>query len=145
MAAALLKRHTWFNKSIKSPTLDEQLDSINLVIPEFKEAGYYEVKGTYSGGRIDPAFHVVQFIGWDKPTLIYHHGNNEQPFNYGHVAKNTFKTVILANKDQFDANIINLRAPPFHNEACANTWRRLDTYQNSPPCCQPQSNLSNSW
>nr|WP_319475082.1 alpha/beta hydrolase family protein [uncultured Sphaerochaeta sp.] len=115
MAAALLKRHTWFNKSIMSPTFDEQFDSINLVIPEFKEAGYYEVKGTYPGGMLDPAFHVVQFIGWDKPTLIYHHGNNEQPFNYGHVAKNTFKTVILSNKDQFDANIINIRAPFHHN------------------------------
>lgn len=115
MAALLLKRHTWFNKSIKSSTFDEQLDSIKLTIPEFKEAGYYEVEGTYPGGTIDPAFHVVQFLGWDKPTLIYHHGNNEQPFNYGPVAKNTFKTVILANKDHFDANIINIRAP-FHND-----------------------------
>jgi hypothetical protein len=115
MASLLLKRHTWFNKSIESPTFTEQLDSIELEMPEITGERYYEVKGTYPGGTIDPAFHVVRFIGWDKPTLIYHHGNNEQPFNYGFGSKNTFKSVVMANKDRFDANIINLRAP-FHND-----------------------------
>ncbi len=114
VASLLLKNATWFNKSIESPTFDEQLDSIELAVPAITGEGYYEVEGTYAGGKIDPAFHIVRFIGWDKPTLIYHHGNNEQPFNYGFASKNTFKTVILANKDQFAVNIINLRAP-FHN------------------------------
>lgn len=115
MASLLLNRHTWFNKSIESPPFDEQLDTIEITIPEITGEGCYEVEGSYIEGKIDPAFHVVQFLGWDKPTLIYHHGNNEQPFNYGFAAKNTFKSVILANKDRFDANIINLRAP-FHND-----------------------------
>lgn len=115
MASLLLKRHTWFHKSIKSPTFGEQLGSIDLAVPEFTGEGCYEVKGSYAGGTIDPAFHVVRFLGWDKPTVIYHHGNNEQPFNYGFAAKNTFKTIIMANLDRYDANIINLRAP-FHKD-----------------------------
>lgn len=45
--------------------------------------------------------------------MIYHHGNNERPFDYGKTSKNTFKTILYPNLSSIQGNIITIRAP-FH-------------------------------
>ncbi len=114
MTSLLMKNHLWFNHSIESPSYKEILDSIDLQLPKISKEGIYEVPATCSVGFIDPAFEVIQWIGSDVPTLIYHHGNNEQPFSYKPWSKNTFRSIVLKNKEHFKTNIINIRAP-FHN------------------------------
>lgn len=114
MTSALLKNGQWFRESIDSPGFKEHLDNILMELPKIQSEGFYEVKGTCLAGSADPAFHIAKWLGPEYPTVIYHHGNNESPFDYGFAAKNTFKSVILNNKDRFKANLINMRAP-FHN------------------------------
>ncbi len=63
---------------------------------------------------LDPAIKVEKWMGHDYPTIIYHHGNNERPFNHKAGAKNSFYTIFVKSKDQFQANLIVVRAP-FHN------------------------------
>lgn len=114
MASAIMKHRKWFRYSLESPTFREYVDTIELSLPEISGEGIYETPGSYSGGTLDPAFHIVKWLGPEYPSLIYHHGNNEQPFSYRTGSKNTFKTIVLAKKELFEANIINIRAP-FHN------------------------------
>lgn len=116
MTAMMLKNSQWFRESVDSPGFRDHLDNITMTLPEINMEGFYEVEGESLMGKVDPAFHVAKWIGSEYPTIIYHHGNNESPFDYGLASKNTFKTIVLANKDLFKANLITIRAP-FHNSS----------------------------
>ncbi|PKM85027.1 MAG: hypothetical protein CVU86_03995 [Firmicutes bacterium HGW-Firmicutes-11] len=114
MTALLTKNYRWFSDSIDSPGFRDQLRDIAITLPTVEGERFYEIDATSSEGRLDPAFHVVKWHGPEYPTIIYHHGNNENPFNYGRASKNTFKSILYKNKDEIDANLISLRAP-YHN------------------------------
>lgn len=115
VASTLLKNSKWFSQSVESAGFDDYLNSIELSIPEISGEGFYEIAAKTQSGTLDPAFHVAQWLGPEYPTVIYHHGNNETPFNYGIASKNTFKKIFLAEKSMYKANLISLRAP-FHNQ-----------------------------
>ena len=104
----------FFSKSIESPTFSEHFKGITLKIPGIDDEGKYEVVADTIVGKLDPAFLITQWKGEEYPTIIYHHGNNEHPFDFGRFAKNTFKNIFLAGNESVDANLIALRAP-FHN------------------------------
>ena len=109
--AATLSRFRYFSDSLDSPEFREHLKAIELDFPRIQGEGYYEVSASSLVGVVDPAFHVAQWKGSEFPTLIYHHGNNERPFDYGPTSKNTFKSIFLSKKDEIPANLISLRAP----------------------------------
>lgn len=115
VTSALFHSKKWFRNGIESVDFLEHIAQISLNFPEDLHEGIFEAGGTSLAGPIDPAFHVVQWIGPEYPTILYHHGNNERPFDYGFASKNTFKSVIMVEKETIKANIINLRAP-FHNQ-----------------------------
>ncbi len=115
MTALLFKKSQWFRESVESPGFEDHLNHIEMPSLDIKAEGFYEIEAETLAGKLDPAFHVVKWLGPEYPTLIYHHGNNERPFNYGFASKNTFKSTILVEKDLFNANLISVRAP-FHND-----------------------------
>ncbi|MFO7790123.1 MAG: hypothetical protein R6V32_06090 [Bacteroidales bacterium] len=114
--AFITGKNKYFAKSIESPGFQELLPLIDLTMPDDMSEGSYEPDATSPDGDIDPAFRVEKWLGGDFPTIIYHHGNNERPFDYRKTAKNSFLNVIAKEKDQFNANLINVRAP-FHNDS----------------------------
>lgn len=114
MTALLMKNERWFSDSIDSPGFRNQLSDIAMPLPIIEGEEVYELEATSSEKSLDPAFHVVKWRGPAYPTIIYHHGNNESPFNYGIGSKNTFKSILYKNRDAIDANLISLRAP-YHN------------------------------
>lgn len=59
---------------------------------------------------------MAKWIGYDYPTIIYHHGNNERPFDFNRSAKNTFANIFIKTKEDIKANLIVVRAP-FHNNS----------------------------
>jgi len=111
-------KHKYFSASIDSPSYVGHIVNMDLQIPEIKQEGIVELSLITLNGQMEPAFQVVKWLGLDYPTIIYHHGNNERPFDYGKHAKNTFKQIILQARPAFDANLIVLRAP-FHNTSLA--------------------------
>lgn len=111
--AAALSKFRFFSNSLESPEFREHLKAIELDVPRIQGEGYYEVPARSLVGAMDPAFHVAQWRGSEFPTLIYHHGNNERPFDYGPASKNSFKNIFLSKKEEIPANLISLRAP-FH-------------------------------
>jgi hypothetical protein len=113
LAALLMGRRKYLSQSVDSPTLAELLETTHLTLPAIEGEGVYEVTAETGVGRLDPAFRLAQWLGPEYPTLIYHHGSNERPFDEGRFSKNTFKRVILDHKERFAANLFALRAP-FH-------------------------------
>lgn len=126
---ALLLKERWFNSSVESPGFQKQLDGITVALPAFEKEGFYEAETHSLIGKLDPAFHVAKWLGRQYPTIIYHHGNNENPFHYGAVSKNTFKSVLYAEKDKVDANLISLRAA-FHNDGMKKYMEKMSRIDN---------------
>lgn len=111
MAGALVAgRRRFFSQNLESPDFSEILETISLQLPEIVGEGLYEVEADTLTGTLDPAFYVAQWLGNDYPTLVYHHGNSERPFDFSAFSKNSFKHVVLAQREQFAVNLIALRA-----------------------------------
>ncbi len=102
-----------YRESLDSLPYDQLLASIELEWPQIDVEGTYELTARTPAGRLDPAFRLVRWQGKDYPTVIYHHGNNERPFNRKLLTKNSFQDIFLSGKAPFPANLILVRAP-FH-------------------------------
>jgi hypothetical protein len=98
-------------------------------VPEINGEGTYEVRAVTPAGILDPAFRVEKWVGTGHPTVIYHHGNNERPFDYRKGAKNTFLNIFVKGRDAFDANLIVVRAP-FHNSSLKEYQEKMTELQN---------------
>jgi len=113
LASLVFRKSKLFRESLDSLSYEELLDSITLQWPQIKGEGYYEVSARTPIGELDPAFQVARWKGANYPTVIYHHGNNERPFQRRLTTKNTFHDIFLAGGEPFPANLIVVRAP-FH-------------------------------
>jgi hypothetical protein len=102
----------FFSNSLQSSCFEEHVAAIEINCPPITEEGVFETKAKTLAGELDCAFRVAQWLGKDYPTIIYHHGNNERPFDFKKTAKNTFYK-ILVDKN-IETNLIVVRAP-FHN------------------------------
>lgn len=114
VGALIAGKKKFFAKSIQSPTLEEQVALAELTIPSIEGEEIFEVTAKNPAGELDPAFCVARWKGTGYPTIIYHHGNNERPFEFKKTAKNTFYNIFLNSPENAEANLIVVRAP-FHN------------------------------
>ncbi|UCF78074.1 MAG: hypothetical protein JSW03_08160 [Candidatus Eiseniibacteriota bacterium] len=115
LSALCLGRSRFFDRGITSPTFEEHLRSTVLSVPDIEGEGRRELEADTLSGRLDPALHVAQWRGTGYPTVIYHHGGMERPFDYGPFSKNTFGRILFSKKKPVEANLINLRAA-FHSD-----------------------------
>jgi hypothetical protein len=115
VASATLGKQRFFSESLESMGYAKHLEQIKLDITEITE-GIHEVTAETATAEIDPAFYLMQWKGKDYPTIIYHHGNNERPFDFSRFAKNSFKNIFCDAKTPTEANLIAIRAP-FHNDS----------------------------
>ena len=114
MGALLTGGNGYFARNIDSPPIGETLSTISIDLPEWSGESLHELRVETFAGTLDPGFEVVRWSGPDEPTIIFHHGNNERPFDYRKTAKNTFRSIFLDRTPYTGMNLINLRAP-FHN------------------------------
>lgn len=96
-----------FREGLETAPLQEHLDSLELSLPNIEEEGEYGVTASTLAGELDALFRIAQWRGSNYPTVIYHHGAAETPFDYG------FKKIFPLKKIDIKANLILLRAP-FH-------------------------------
>ncbi|NYT01203.1 MAG: hypothetical protein GKC10_00330 [Methanosarcinales archaeon] len=119
LGALTLGKNRFFCRRIDSPPFCEHLEAIELEVPQIEMQGGYQAVAKTLAGRLDPGFYVARWLGEEHPTVIYHHGNNERPFDFSHFSRNSFMHILLSEKEPVQANLIALRAP-FH--------RHLPTY-----------------
>ncbi len=128
IASLVSGKHRFFSKSIDSTGLKEHLDSVSLEAFEWTQ-GIHELKAETLVGELDPAFNAAQLKGPEYPTIIYHHGNNERPFDFSRFAKNSFKSIFFDTDEPIDANLIAVRAP-FHNASLRDYQRKISQLSN---------------
>jgi hypothetical protein len=118
----------FFSESIESPGYKEFLEDIKVSVPSIEE-GIHEVEAETPAGKMDPAYYVAQWKGKGYPTIIYHHGNNERPFDFSRFAKNSFKNIFMDSKEPIDANLIAIRAP-FHKASLKDYQKKIKHLSN---------------
>ncbi|MFO8029166.1 MAG: hypothetical protein R6U28_04855 [Cyclonatronaceae bacterium] len=119
VAALISGKRTFFARSLKSPPFRELTGKMEVKLPDFGPpfaTGIYPVEARLPKNALnmDPAFKVEKWIGAGHPTILYHHGNNERPFDYKNKAKNSFFRIFVSARDAVPANLVAVRAP-FHN------------------------------
>ena len=125
IGALVSGRRKFFAEDTDSMSFEELIRSIELSVPEFNSEGTFKVIAkSRIAGELDPAFRVEKWLGSDHPSIIYHHGNNERPFDYRKIAKNSFRDIFVKARDKFDANLIAIRAP-FHNGSLKEYQQKL--------------------
>ena len=113
-----------FSKGIESPSYVEHINNVHLKIPDLNGEGIYEVEAETAAGVMDPAFLIYQWKGEDYPSIIYHHGNLERPFNFRWYMKNTFRDIFASHQKPIEANLIALRAP-YHRGSIIKYAKRI--------------------
>lgn len=113
--AILAGRNKFFSKSVQSGSFADYIPDIEMETPSLEE-GISHLTASTPEGELDAAFYVQQLKGKEYPTVIYHHGSAEKPFDFRWFAKNTFRSVFLDAEEPPEANIIALRAP-FHGDS----------------------------
>jgi len=113
-SALIMRRAKFFRSDTQSDSLGALVNAMRVEIPAILGEGQHEPVLESPVAGLDPAYLVAQWRGPEWPCLIYHHGNNERPFDFGPVSVHSFKTIIMRHRATFPANIIALRAP-FHD------------------------------
>jgi len=128
IGSAALGKDRFFSNSIESASYTEHLKHISVEIPGIEE-GFHETEAKTLVGKTDPAHYVMQWNGNEYPTIIYHHGNNERPFDFRWFAKNSFKKIFVDVKKPLEANIIAVRAP-FHKGSLRHYQKKITCLSN---------------
>jgi hypothetical protein len=98
----------YFREKVESVSLEAHLEGVHLQMPPIEGENTYELTAQTLVGELHPALRLVQWKGAAYPTLIYHHGAMEIPFDYG------FRNIFPLDKMAIDANLFLIRAP-YHN------------------------------
>jgi len=114
LIALLFGKRKYFSKSIHADPIEKHLEETSFILPELIQEGDSEVPATGLCGNLDPAVKVVQWRGYDFPSIVYHHDFNERPFELDEEARNTFFQLFVKWPRRIPANLILVRAP-FHN------------------------------
>lgn len=113
VSRAFFRKKGFFRESTTGPSFEEHVAACKVDVPPIGEEGVHMLSAETLVGPLATAFEVARWRGSDHPTVIYHHGNNERPFDRSRWAKNTFRKIFLQD-DSFEANLIVVRAP-FHD------------------------------
>ncbi|MBN1856447.1 MAG: alpha/beta hydrolase family protein [Dehalococcoidia bacterium] len=129
MAAVQSGRDRFFRSSVRSAPITEHLQAVRFVSTPELTPGTHEMPADSLAGRVDPAFLVYKWQGNSSPTIIFHHGNQEHPFEMGGSARNTFRTVLADGAREIPANLIAIRAP-YHRWPTRDYLRRMGDISN---------------
>jgi len=114
LKALLQRKEKMFFQSAECPAPSVLLDSAEIKMPEINDTGTHRVEVSMRTGKYYADFRVEKWLGIEYPTIIYHHGNNESPFDYDKPSKSSFYHIFVTHKAQFPCNLIVIRAP-FHD------------------------------
>lgn len=129
MGGLIAGKKKFFANGLQSPGFEEHVAAIELDSPSIAGEGIFEIKAKTLVGDLGCAFRVAQWKGVDYPTIIYHHGNNERPFDFKKSAKNTFYKILANPKYSIEANLVVVRAP-FHNCRLSHYQQKMTELKN---------------
>lgn len=114
MMRLITMNRKYFEESIDSPSFEEHLKGVAFNLPDIDGEGIYELEAETLAGSMDAAFNIHSWKGSNKPTVLYHHGASEHPFD------KSFKQM-FPRKPPVNANLIVIRSP-FHRKSSQELW-----------------------
>ena len=112
----LLGETKFFARSVDAPPLVDVTTETTPPVDEVGDpstAGRCDVVVDTPLGTFKTAYLPWQWLGPDYPTLVYHHGSGERPFDLGRFSTNSFRRLFLGVEEDLPINLIAVRAP-FH-------------------------------
>ena len=129
VSARLLRDATFFARSFDSRPLVEVASESEATVDDLGRAGEQSVTVDTPIGTFETAYMPWQWRGPDYPTLIYHHGSGERPFDFGRFSSNSFRRLFVTTDEAIPANVIAVRAP-FHDGSNTEYARAMGDLEN---------------
>ena len=128
-SAALARNAKFFTRSLDSRPLIEVAAESEASVDDVGRAGERIVSVDTPVGAFEAAYMPWQWRGPDYPTLIYHHGSGERPFDFGRFSSNSFRRLFVAADEAIPANLVAVRAP-FHDGSNMDYARAMGDLEN---------------
>lgn len=103
LSSIFLRSSKFFREGTESPAPKEHLKETSVEIPYPTGENEYIVPAETLIGKLEATFKVARWKDKEYPTVIYHHGSNENPYN------KSFRKIVP--KASIDANFVIVRAP----------------------------------
>ena len=129
VSALLLGDAKFFARSLDARPLVEVAAESETTVNNLSRAGERTVTVDTPVGAFEAAYLPWQWFGPDRPTIIYHHGSGERPFDFGRVGSNSFRRLFVAADRTVPANLVAVRAP-FHDRSNADYARAMGDLEN---------------
>ena len=94
----------YFRDGAESKSVADTLAEVRLELPKMNEEGDYDLVASTPVGDLNAGVRMAQWVGGDAPTVIYHHGASEIPYDFG------FKGIFPLHKTTIPANFFLVRA-----------------------------------
>ena len=124
----LLRNSKFFSRSVSGAPIGDVVSGTVIDTEGIRTGSVQEVSAATPVGEFQAAYLVSQWRGQDAPTLLYHHGSGEQPFDFGRFSSNSFHRIFGTNADR-NVNLIALRAP-FHDRSNREYIRAMGDLEN---------------
>lgn len=113
LSALLLGDAKFFARSVEAQPLVSVATGTDATVEDITTAGQHVVTIDTPVGAFDAAYLPWQWLGPEYPTLVYHHGSGERPFDFGRFSANSFRRLFVTTDEEFPVNLVAVRAP-FH-------------------------------
>ena len=117
ISSLLLGDSKFFAESIDSPAIGRVVETTQVPTLDsnpFQESTSRSVAVETPVGTFTAAFLPWRWLGGHRPTVIYHHGSGERPFDFGRFSANSFRRLFDSPDAVDDVNLVAIRAP-FHD------------------------------
>lgn len=127
LGAVLAREATFFARSVDAPKLVDVASAADTAVDDVTSAGRMDVAVETPVGEFTASYMPWQWLGPNYPTLVFHHGSNERPFDFGRLASNSFRRLFVGQ--DIPANLIVVRAP-FHDGSNRDYLRAMGDLEN---------------
>ena len=121
-----------FDRSVESPPIGDAVagsavPDLGPFDPEAPTVRTVDVETPV--GTVEAAYLPWRWLGPEHPTLLYHHGSGERPFDFGRFSANSFRRLVAGGAFDAPVNLLALRAP-FHDRSSRAYARALGDLSN---------------
>ncbi|MFW5963827.1 MAG: hypothetical protein ACOCQM_03095, partial [Natronomonas sp.] len=95
LGALLARDVRFFSRSVEAPPLVDVASNVEVAVDDITSAGQRAVAVGTPLGTFEAAYMPWQWRGPAFPTLIYHHGSGERPFDFGRFSSNSVRRLFL--------------------------------------------------
>jgi len=114
VSALALRESAFFSRSLDSPPIGDVVTDASLTLDAFETEGRRPVTVDTPVGAFRAAYLPWRWYGADVPTLVFHHGSGEDPFDVGRFGSNSFRRLFATDEWDRRVNLVAVRAP-FHD------------------------------